>query len=601
MLHRRPFPILGAGVLSLLVLLAGVLGAGVAHSAPAMPEGPALLPTATAYPTSTPYPTETAYPTSSPWPSATYPAATATLSPTPAGPPPGTPGIIAGGPGDQAAPRTDGNYVVFEDNSAGTWAILARDLSAPNAVFPIYRGAADARHPAISGNLVVWQDYRNGDWDIYGAYLTGDQAGPSFAIFTGPGDQVNPAVSGSVVVWQSTLITRADIVAEDLSNRQPFIVSNNTTTNLNPAIDGPNVVWQSQVPTMTLGSRVGTPAGVGQWDILGYDLQAGHAFTVSQSIGDKTNPAINGQVVAWQVYSTTQALWHIAGADLSTSTEFTVTTDLTSNQMLPAIVGDTIAYQDDGDQTGDAPFRHGRWGILALNRITRVRQRVSDALTDATRAAISTHRVVWNQATFAGDLDVYGTVCSTSYADVHPSDYFYGPVGWFACSGMLSGYACGGAGEPCDPANDSYFRPYTNITRGQLAKLIVLARSWPIDTTGGPHFTDVPPTSPFYGFVETAYNHGAISGYSDGTFRPGADVTRGQLTKIIVTAQGWSIDTIGGPHFTDVPPAAPFYGFVETAYNHGVISGYADGTFRPGSTATRGQITKIVYGALNQP
>ena len=34
------------------------------------------------------------------------------------------------------------------------------------------------------------------------------------------------------------------------------------------------------------------------------------------------------------------------------------------------------------------------------------------------------------------------------------------------------------------------------------------------------HFSDVPTTNPFYPFVETAYNHSIISGYSDGTFRP---------------------------------------------------------------------------------
>ena len=41
-----------------------------------------------------------------------------------------------------------------------------------------------------------------------------------------------------------------------------------------------------------------------------------------------------------------------------------------------------------------------------------------------------------------------------------------------------------------------------------------------------------------------------------------------------------------------------FYGYIETAYNRGIISGYADGTFRPGNNATRGQISKIVYNAI---
>ena len=68
-----------------------------------------------------------------------------------------------------------------------------------------------------------------------------------------------------------------------------------------------------------------------------------------------------------------------------------------------------------------------------------------------------------------------------------------------------------------------------------------------------------------------------------------------------MNAQGWTIDTSGGPHFTDVPASQTFYTYIETAYHHAIISGYADGTFRPGNNATRGQIAKIVYNAINAP
>src|SRR5207253_11398075 len=103
-------------------------------------------------------------------------------------------------------------------------------------------------------------------------------------------------------------------------------------------------------------------------------------------------------------------------------------------------------------------------------------------------------------------------------------------------------------------------------TRAQLTKIVVLAEGWPIDTTGGPHFSDVSPSDPFYDYIETAYNRGIITGYQDGTFRGDNNVSRAQLCKIIVNAQGWPIDTTGGPHFTDVPPSNPFYNFIETAH-----------------------------------
>jgi hypothetical protein len=179
--------------------------------------------------------------------------------------------------------------------------------------------------------------------------------------------------------------------------------------------------------------------------------------------------------------------------------------------------------------------------------------------------------------------------CTISFTDVHPIDYFYEPVRYLFCSGVVSGYA------------DGTFRPYNYTTRGQLTKIVVLAERWPINTTGGPHFTDVPEGSAFYTYVETVYHRDVVVGYPDHTFRPMNNVTRAQVAKIVVGAEGWPIDTVGGPHFTDVPATDSFYGYIETAYKHAIISGYNDGTFRPGNSATRGQISKIVYLAVTGP
>jgi photosystem II stability/assembly factor-like uncharacterized protein len=181
------------------------------------------------------------------------------------------------------------------------------------------------------------------------------------------------------------------------------------------------------------------------------------------------------------------------------------------------------------------------------------------------------------------------TPCTITFTDVNPTDHFYEPVEYLYCQGAISGYA------------DNTFRPYNSATRGQITKIVAIAEGWPDDTTGGPHFNDVPENNPFYPYIETAYNRGVISGYSDGSFRWGNNVTRGQLTKIVVQAEEWNIDTTGGPHFTDVPPADPFYSWIETAYNRGIISGYSDRTFRPGNSATRGQISKIIHVAVTQP
>jgi N-acetylmuramoyl-L-alanine amidase len=128
-------------------------------------------------------------------------------------------------------------------------------------------------------------------------------------------------------------------------------------------------------------------------------------------------------------------------------------------------------------------------------------------------------------------------------------------------------------------------------------------------TPSAPTFRDVPADSAFYQYIGTAYNYGIIAGYTCGDgcleFRPGNNVTRGQIAKIIVLAWGWRPVCPPTVTFVDVPPADPFYCSVEAAYAHNIISGYDCGPgcleFMPGLNATRGQISKMVYLAATQP
>jgi hypothetical protein len=71
-------------------------------------------------------------------------------------------------------------------------------------------------------------------------------------------------------------------------------------------------------------------------------------------------------------------------------------------------------------------------------------------------------------------------------------------------------------GEPCDTANRPYFRPNNNVTRGQLSKIVVVAAGWSLLNPATPSFADVLPGTAFYPFVETAYCKGIISGYNCG-------------------------------------------------------------------------------------
>ena len=99
------------------------------------------------------------------------------------------------------------------------------------------------------------------------------------------------------------------------------------------------------------------------------------------------------------------------------------------------------------------------------------------------------------------------TPCNITFTDVHPSDYFYEPVRYLYCHNVISGYA------------DNTFRPYNNTTRSQMVKIVVLGFNKPIatPTAGGYTFTDVPPSNPFFNYIETAASLNIVSGYTCGT------------------------------------------------------------------------------------
>jgi plastocyanin len=140
--------------------------------------------------------------------------------------------------------------------------------------------------------------------------------------------------------------------------------------------------------------------------------------------------------------------------------------------------------------------------------------------------------------------------------------------------------------------SDGTFRPGNPITRGQLSKIVANAAGFN-EAISGQSFSDVPPTHTFYVYIERLARRGIIGGYSDGTFRSGDNATRGQIAKIVANAAGFR-EPISGQTFEDVPPTHTFYVYIERMARRGIIGGYSDGTFRPDNTATRGQVAKIV-------
>ena len=95
---------------------------------------------------------------------------------------------------------------------------------------------------------------------------------------------------------------------------------------------------------------------------------------------------------------------------------------------------------------------------------------------------------------------------------------------------------------------------------------------------------------------------GIVEGYEDGAFNPQNTLTRGAAAKIIcnlilgtTTASALRADTAP---YSDVPTTNTFAGYIAYCQKEGIISGYADGTFRPAATLTGYAFMKMLLGAL---
>jgi hypothetical protein len=91
-----------------------------------------------------------------------------------------------------------------------------------------------------------------------------------------------------------------------------------------------------------------------------------------------------------------------------------------------------------------------------------------------------------------------GPATVADFQDVPTGSAFYGYVHNLVVQGIVTGYACGGAGEPCvAPTNLPYYRPAADVTRQQMSKFVDLGRHQPgIDIRTG---TDIPPL-----YIQTA-------------------------------------------------------------------------------------------------
>ena len=185
----------------------------------------------------------------------------------------------------------------------------------------------------------------------------------------------------------------------------------------------------------------------------------------------------------------------------------------------------------------------------------------------------------------AADPDYVAPVVNP-FKDVEKTSPYYDAIIWAAKEEITTGKTADtfGIDEGC--------------TRAQIVTFLYRAAGSPevkADTVNP--FTDVSKDSVYYNAILWAVENGITKGTTETAFDPNAVCTRGQIVTFLFRASG-DEKVATGTNFADVASGSYCADAVAWAVANDVTNGFADGTFRPEATCTRGQAVTFIYRAL---
>ncbi len=114
------------------------------------------------------------------------------------------------------------------------------------------------------------------------------------------------------------------------------------------------------------------------------------------------------------------------------------------------------------------------------------------------------------------------------------------------------------------------------------------------------NFSDISDSAWYYDAVMTLAEKGIVTGYADGSFKPLEHVHRDAFSTMMVKTLDLPIESPSGPWFTDVPKSNWAYAYVETAKYY--MTGYKKGdgyAFKPTENAVREDMAVALVKALD--
>ena len=168
------------------------------------------------------------------------------------------------------------------------------------------------------------------------------------------------------------------------------------------------------------------------------------------------------------------------------------------------------------------------------------------------------------------------------FADVVPGAWYYDAVNYVVANGLMDGVSA------------TQFAPDANMTRAMLVTILWRVEGEPVVNYLLP-FTDVPGDTWYTEAVRWAASEGIVSGVSDTSFAPNAEITREQLAAILWRYAGEPATAATLDAFTDAAQVSAYAAdAMSWCVGEGIITGTTETTLSPQGTATRAQCATML-------
>ena len=145
-------------------------------------------------------------------------------------------------------------------------------------------------------------------------------------------------------------------------------------------------------------------------------------------------------------------------------------------------------------------------------------------------------------------------------------------------------------------ATTGKYQPDAKVTRAEFMRYI--NRAFHFTETASISYTDVPKNAWYYETVCIAQKYGYINGVGNNKMDPTGTVTREQAATIIgrlYKADPGNVSPSSLDFKDGAKISSWSAGYIRAAVDKGFLAGYSDGTFRPTREVTRGEVAKIIY------